>query len=50
LEQGQTDRRQAASPTEARLVDPNQAANRGGDLAMFNLAIDSKPEDATSSA
>jgi integrase len=34
----------ATAPAKARLVDPDQATDRGGtrDLAMFNLAIDSK--------
>jgi len=43
LEQGQAGRRQAAATAKARLVDPDQAvADRKRDLAMFNLAIDSK--------
>jgi integrase len=44
VEQGQADRRQAAAAPKARLVDSHQApvADRKRDLAMFNLAIDSK--------
>ena len=44
LGQRQIYRREAASPTETRLVDPHRTPNRERtrDLAMFNLAIDSK--------
>ena len=44
LEQGQVNRRKTASPPKACLVNPYQVANRGRtrDLAMFNVAIDSK--------
>jgi integrase len=44
LEQGQDSRRQTTAATKPRLVDPDQAADRGSeaDLALFNLAIDSK--------
>jgi len=44
LEQGQIDRREAAASAKARLVYPQQVqiAGRTRDLAMFNLAIDSK--------
>jgi hypothetical protein len=51
LEQGQAGRRKAAATAKARLLDPHQApvadrrpqtADRKRDLAMFNLAIDSK--------
>jgi len=40
LEQGQADWGKAAAPAKTRLVDPDQAANRGTDT--LNLAIDSK--------
>ena len=51
LEQGQTNRGQAASQVEARLVDPDEAPGGGAkrDLAIFNLAIDSKYGVAMSS-
>jgi integrase len=44
LEQRKAGRRQGAATAEARLVDPTklQIADRKRDLAMFNLAIDSK--------
>jgi len=44
LEQGQANRGQASAATKARLVDQNSTGDRGThrDLAMFNLAIDSK--------
>ena len=44
LEQKQADRRQTYVATKARLVDQNAIDARGAnpDLAMFNLAIDSK--------
>ena len=44
MEQGQTDRSKAAAPAKARLVDPDQTADRSTypRLALFNLAIDSK--------
>jgi hypothetical protein len=42
LEQGQDRRRKAAVPSEARLVNPNQAPGRMRDLALFNVAMDSK--------
>jgi hypothetical protein len=44
LEQRQDRRRQTTAATKPRLVDPDQAADRGRkrDLALFNLAIDSK--------
>jgi hypothetical protein len=44
LEQGQAHRSEAAAAGQTRLVDSHQAPNRGRtrDLAMFNLAIDSK--------
>ena len=44
LEQRKVYRRQAASSAKARLVDKEQASTEGRtrDLAMFNLAIDSK--------
>ena len=41
LEQGQADRRQTAAAAQAYLGDP-QLAGRKRDLALFNLAIDSK--------
>ena len=44
MEQGQARRREATVAAKSRLVDQNQAADRGRkrDLALFNLAIDSK--------
>lgn len=44
MEQGEDRRRKAAAPSEARLVNPNQAPVEGRmrDLALFNVAIDSK--------
>ena len=44
MEQGKVDRCEAATPTEPRLVNPSQfqIAGRTRDLALFNLAIDSK--------
>src|SRR5213082_823763 len=44
VEQGKADRREAAAATQTRLVDPDelQIEGRARDLAMFNLAIDSK--------
>jgi hypothetical protein len=44
VEQGQADRRQAAVAAKTCLVDPTklQVDARTRDLAMFNLAIDSK--------
>jgi hypothetical protein len=44
LKQGQADWGKAAASAKARLVNPDQAAVEGRtrDLAMFNLAIDSK--------
>jgi hypothetical protein len=44
VQQGQTDRHKTAATAKACLVDPHQASGRGPrrDLAMFNLAIDSK--------
>jgi integrase len=42
LEQGQADRSPAATQTEARSVDRLVVDGRIRDLAMFNLAIDSK--------
>jgi hypothetical protein len=35
-----TDRREAASPAEARLVDPHQAANRGDDALAIAEQVD----------
>lgn len=44
LEQWKADRGEAASATKTRLVHSDKASDRGRtrDLAMFNLAIDSK--------
>jgi integrase len=44
LEQGQADRGKTSTATKARLVDQNSIAVGGRirDLALFNLAIDSK--------
>jgi len=44
LEQRQANRSKAAAATQTRLVDPDEAPDRrrAPDLAMFNLAIDSK--------
>src|SRR5688500_16209400 len=44
MEQGEDRRREATSPAEPGLVDQDQVTNAGltRDLALFNLAIDSK--------
>src|SRR3984893_3922652 len=44
VEQGKADRGKAAAAIQTHLVDPDKAPDRGRarDLAMFNLAIDSK--------
>jgi site-specific recombinase XerC len=44
VEQGKADRGKATAATQTRLVDPDETPDRGRarDLAMFNLAIDSK--------
>jgi len=42
LEQGQADRGKAAAATKTRFVRSSQIEGRARDLAMFNLAIDSK--------
>jgi integrase len=44
VEQGKADWGKAAAATQTRLVDPDKTPDRGPhrDLAMFNLAIDSK--------
>ena len=44
MEQRKTDRRKAAAPAKARLVNPPrlQVEGKTRDLALFNLAIDSK--------
>jgi hypothetical protein len=44
MEQGKVDRGKAAAATQTRLVDPDklQIEGRARDLAMFNLATDSK--------
>jgi integrase len=44
VEQGKVDRGKATTATQTRLVDPDKTPDEGRarDLAMFNLAIDSK--------
>jgi integrase len=44
MEQGKADRGKGAVAAQARLVDPDETPDRRSarDLAMFNLAIDSK--------
>ena len=37
LEQGQADWGKAAAPAKARLVDPDQAADRGTDARLGNV-------------
>jgi integrase len=44
MEQGEVDRLEAPAENQGRLVDPDklQVEKRTRDLALFNLAIDSK--------
>jgi hypothetical protein len=37
LEQGQADRGKTAAPAKTRLVDPDQAANRGTDTRLGDV-------------